>query len=78
MLTAHVKRQPDAVIDAAGDLSIGGKTLALTPAQRDLLKTYYGQVVNIRSAGIETGKAGAALAGHAVGAVVSEKPGAPG
>ncbi|HTA64788.1 MAG TPA: DUF2884 family protein [Xanthomonadaceae bacterium] len=71
VLTAHVSGQPDAVIDASGDLSIGGKSVALTPVQHDLLKTYYEQVLDIRKAGIETGKAGAAMAGHAVGAVVS-------
>lgn len=71
VLTAHAMGQPDAVIDAAGDLRIDDKPVAVTPAQRDLLKKYYGDVVAIRQAGIETGKAGAAMAGHAIGAVAS-------
>lgn len=71
MLTLHVRGQPDAVINATGDLRIGGKAVDETAAQRGLLKTYYGEVVGIRTAGIETGKAGAKLAGHAIGEVVS-------
>ena len=69
VLTAHVHGQPDATISAEGDLKIDGKPVAVTPAQHDLLKKYYGDVVAIRTAGIETGKAGAAMAGHAIGAV---------
>ncbi|HEY2345652.1 MAG TPA: DUF2884 family protein [Xanthomonadaceae bacterium] len=71
VLTMHVHGQPDAVIDAAGDLRIANKPAALTSTQRELLKAYYAQVLNIRDAGIETGKAGAKLAGHAIGEVVS-------
>jgi hypothetical protein len=71
VLTAHSQGSPDAVIDAAGNLSIDGKAVAVTPAQRDLLKKYYADVVAIRQAGIETGKAGAAMAGHAIGAVAA-------
>jgi len=71
VLIAHAQGQPDAVIDAAGDLRIDDKPIAVTPAQRDLLKKYYGDVAAIRQAGIETGKAGAAMAGQAIGAVAS-------
>ncbi|MEO7478456.1 MAG: DUF2884 domain-containing protein [Lysobacteraceae bacterium] len=70
-LTAHAQGAPNAVITPAGDLSIDNKSVAVTPEQRDLLKKYYGDVVAIRQAGIETGKAGAAMAGHAIGAVAS-------
>jgi hypothetical protein len=69
VLTAHVSGQPDAVVTAEGDLSIGGKPVAVTPTQRELLKKYFGSVVAVRQAGIETGKAGAAMAGHALGEV---------
>ena len=71
VLTAHSQGNPDAVIDAAGDLRIDDKPIAVTPAQRELLKKYYADVVAIREAGIETGKAGAAMAGRAIGAVAS-------
>jgi hypothetical protein len=65
-LVAQAQGQPDAVITPAGDLSIDQKPIAVTPAQRDLLRKYFGEVQAIRSAGIETGKAGAAMAGHAI------------
>ena len=71
LLTAHIRGQPDATIDAAGDLRIADQPIATTPVQRDLLKAYYTQVVNIRQAGIDTGKAGASMAAHAIGAVAS-------
>lgn len=71
VVTTHVRGEPDATIDLAGDLRIDGKSVAITPAQRALLRVYFSQVVNIRKAGIETGKAGASMALHAIGAVAS-------
>ena len=70
-IAVHAKTGPDAIVDAAGDLSIDGKEVALTPVQRDLLKQYYAQVLATRDDGIATGKAGAAMAGHAIGSVAS-------
>ena len=67
----HKPGVPEADITAAGDLSIGGNPVAVTPAQRDLLKHYYTQVLQVRTDGIAIGKAGAAMAGHAAGSVVS-------
>ena len=71
VVTAHAKGQPDATIDATGSLSIGGKPVEVTPAQRALLKTYHDELADIRKAGIEAGKEGAKMAGHAVGDAVS-------
>lgn len=70
-LTAFAVGQPDAVITAAGDLSIDGKPVTLQIEQRALLQTFYAEVVAIHDAGIETGKEGAKLAGKAIGAAVS-------
>ncbi len=70
-IAIHKSGGPEADITAAGDLSIGGRPVAVTPAQRDLLKQYYMQVLQVRTDGIAIGKAGAAMAGHAVGSVVS-------
>ncbi|MBS0194398.1 MAG: hypothetical protein JSR34_09135 [Proteobacteria bacterium] len=71
VVTMHAKGQPDAVIDASGNLSIGDKPVATTPAQHALLMTYHYQLAGIRKAGIETGMAGANLAVHAMGDTVS-------
>jgi hypothetical protein len=70
-IAIHRTGAPEADITAAGDLSIDGKPITLAPNQRDLLKQYYAQVMQIRGDGIATGKAGAAMAGHAIGAVAS-------
>jgi len=71
VLTAHSSGHPDATVTAAGELSIDGKPVTLTPAQRELFRKYYASVVAIRQAGIETGKAGAKLAGKAVSEVAN-------
>ena len=70
-IAVHARGAADADVTAAGDLSIGGKAVALTPVQRGLLKQYYAQVMAVRDDGIATGKAGAAMAGHAIGSVAS-------
>lgn len=67
----HANDQPKAQIAANGDFSIAGKPVTLTEPQRELFKQYYGDAVSIRDEGIATGKAGAAMAGHAIGDVVS-------
>ncbi len=70
-VAVHARSAPDAEVTTAGDLSIDGKVVAVTNDQRDLLKQYYAQVIAIRNDGIATGKAGAAMAGHAIGSVAS-------
>ena len=62
--------RPDAHVGANGDLRIGDKAVAVTPAQRALLVRYYGEAVNVRDDGIAIGKAGAALGVKAVSNVV--------
>jgi hypothetical protein len=70
-IAIHARGVPDAYVTAAGDLRIDGKPIALVPAQRDLLQQYYAQVLLVRDDGLATGKAGAAMAGHALGSVAS-------
>ena len=71
-IALHKIGAPEADITVAGDLSIDGNPVVVTAAQRDLLKQYYAQVLLVRSAGIATGKAGASMAGHALGTVASD------
>jgi len=61
---------PDARIASNGDFRIGDNAVALTPAQRDLTKTFYSEALSVRDDGIATGKAGAALGVHAIGAAL--------
>lgn len=70
-IAVHARNAPDAIVTPAGDLNIAGKAIALTPDQRVLLQQYYTQVMAVRDDGIATGKAGAAMAGHAIGSVAS-------
>ncbi len=71
VVTLHTSGKPDAVVDANGGLSIDGKPITVTPAQRAWLKTYHDEAASIRSAGIATGKATARLAAHAIGDAVA-------
>ena len=70
-LVVNAPGHPDAYIASNGDLRIGDNAVALTPAQRGLLKQFYGEAIGVRDDGIATGKAGAALGLHAVGAALN-------
>jgi hypothetical protein len=69
-VTLHVQSTPDAVINAAGDLSIDQHPATVSAAQRALLQDYYRNVLAVNEHGIATGKAGAAIAGQAIKSVV--------
>lgn len=60
-----------AVITISGNLRIAGTTLPLTTPQRLLTRRYYNQVQDIVHQGMATGKAGAAMAGKVIGAVIT-------
>lgn len=70
-VAVHAPNRPDADISATGDLSIQGASVTVTPAQRELLKHYYGTAVALREHGIATGNAGIATAGKAISSVAS-------
>jgi hypothetical protein len=67
-LVVKAPGHPDARIAGNGDFRVGDNAVALTPAQRDLMKKFYGEAISVRDDGITTGKAGAALGVHALGA----------
>ena len=69
-VTLHVHSAPDAVINAAGDLSIDHRPATVDADQRALLQDYYRNVLAAKEHGILTGKAGAAIAGQAIQSVV--------
>jgi hypothetical protein len=68
-VVAHARDGSDARITAAGDLDIQGKSVAVTPAQRELIKGYHADAVVLRKDAIATGKAGMATGMHAFDAV---------
>lgn len=59
-----------AKIAANGDLSIDGKSIALTPEQRTLTRRYYAATKKIAMQGLEIGKQSAKLATQAVGSAI--------
>lgn len=65
-VTLHPDGAADARIESNGDFSIDGKSIAITPSERQLLQTYYASAVHVREHGLETGKAGVAVAGDAL------------
>jgi len=69
--TLRVDGSPEAVISAAGDLSIDAHPLTIDNQQRALLQTYYRDVASLQDHGIETGKEGAATAGVALKSIAS-------
>ena len=70
-IAVHAPGRADADVNAAGDLSIADKSVAVTTAERELLKHYYATALTLRDHGIATGAAGAAVAGQAIRSVAS-------
>ena len=62
----HAVGSPVASIDPTGEFSVDGQPVQVTPAQRALLLQYYAAATAVRVHGIETGKAGVAIAGEAL------------
>ena len=69
-VVAHSRAGTDAIIASSGDLSIDGKPVQITPAQRKLLQGYNRDVLALRTDGIATGKQGARTGAAAIGAVI--------
>lgn len=75
----HVRLHPDhgpaATIDSSGAFSVDDTPVQLTPADRRLMLQYYTAAAAVRQHGIETGKAGAGIAGAAIKGAVSSLAG---
>ena len=65
-VTLRVNGLPNAEITAAGDFSIGDKTVTVNAAQRAFLQSYHHEMNAMTADGIAIGKQGASLAGKAV------------
>lgn len=66
LVVLNAQGATEATIDASGSFSIEGKNVSVDDHQRELLRRYYASATAIRQHGIETGKAGAAMAGEAL------------
>lgn len=67
----HPDTGPTATIDSSGNFAVDDKPVTVTPADRSLLQQYYAAATAVREHGIETGKAGAGIAGAAIKGAVS-------
>lgn len=70
-VTLHVDGKPKAVIDADGSFIVDGKTIATTPAERQLLTRYVDGVRGVHATGVAMGKTGIGMAAKAVMAAAS-------
>lgn len=61
----------EAVISAAGEISVAGRNLTLNPAQKDLAARYFTSALAVQDDGFATGMAGASTALTALSSVVS-------
>ena len=74
-IVLHPEHGASATIGASGDFAVDGKSVQITPAQRALFLQYYAGAEAVREHGVETGKAGAAIAGEAIKGAVSNLAG---
>src|SRR5579871_4060943 len=61
-VTIHAEGAPDAIVDGNGKLTIDGREVPASAAQRALLQRYNAAAQAMREDAIATGKAGAATA----------------
>ncbi|MHB1056623.1 MAG: YggN family protein [Rhodanobacter sp.] len=73
-VTLRVAGSPKATIDAEGAFAVDGKTVATTPAQRDLLAQYNRSVRSVHDTGVAMGKAGGKMALKSIKAELSSTP----
>ena len=70
-LVVHAPGRASAHVDRDGELSIDGKAIAVTPAQRQLLRRYYRQARGLMDSGKAMGKQGVAMAARGIGDAIS-------
>ncbi|GLQ48698.1 hypothetical protein ACFFJT_16955 [Dyella flava] len=57
-ISLSISEAPDATISAQGELTINQQAVAVDPASRDLLKSYYQNAIAVHADGMATAKAG--------------------
>jgi hypothetical protein len=75
VVTLHVDGAPEADIASDGSLTIDGKNVATTPAERGLLAQYSRSVHAVHETGLAMGKASIETAAKALAAKASSTPG---
>lgn len=70
-MVIHATGHPDAHVSQDGDLRIGGESIAVTPAQRQLLQHYYRQAGEVMQDGRTMGKHGVSMAERGIGDAIA-------
>ncbi|WHZ18144.1 MAG: SSU ribosomal protein S2p (SAe) [Rhodanobacteraceae bacterium] len=70
-MVVHAIGRPNAHVSRDGDLRIDGKSIAVTPAQRQLLQQYYRQATGVMNSGMAMGKQGVQMAARGVGDAIA-------
>lgn len=70
-MVVHASGHPNAHISRNGDLSIDGKAIAVTPAQRQLLQRYYQEARATMDSGADVGRQGVKMAERGVGDAIA-------
>ncbi|MGH8215318.1 MAG: DUF2884 family protein [Rhodanobacteraceae bacterium] len=70
-MVVHAPGRPNAHVDRNGELSIDGKAVAVTPAQRRLLQRYYQQAHETMDSAKSMGERGVQIATHSIGAAIA-------
>lgn len=70
-MVVHAQGHPNAHVSRDGALSIDGKAIAVTPAQRQMLQHYYQQGHDVIASGEAMGKHGVAMAERGIGDAIS-------
>ncbi|MGH8145645.1 MAG: DUF2884 family protein [Rhodanobacteraceae bacterium] len=70
-MVVHAAGQPSAHVSRNGGLSIDGKVVAVTPAQRQLLSRYYREARDAQDSGEAVGKQGVNIATRSIGDAIS-------
>ncbi|HKU78755.1 MAG TPA: DUF2884 family protein [Rhodanobacteraceae bacterium] len=70
-IVVHALGHPSAHVGRDGALEIDGKTIAVTPEQRQLLQRYYREAQDTMSSGAAVGKQGVQIATHGIGAAIA-------
>ena len=68
-IAIHAEGKSDAIIAQAGTLIIGSDSIKTSPEQQTQLKSYYDNVIALRSSAISAGQQGIATAGTAMASV---------
>lgn len=71
-MVVHALGKPNAHVGSDGSLTIDGKAIDVTPAQRELLRHYVAESRTMMQSGEAVGKAGVSVAEHAVGNAISQ------